>query len=100
MGRRSMQAFIVTYDIADPKRLRHVYETMRGYGTWLQLSVFRCELTARALVDLRAALSTIIQEQEDQVLFIDIGPVEGRGLDAIRALGKPYVPEDRGPVVV
>jgi CRISPR-associated protein Cas2 len=95
-----MQAFIVTYDIADPKRLRQVYETMRGYGTWLQLSVFRCELTARALVDLRAELATIIDHQKDQVLFIDIGPADGRGVDAITSLGKPYVAEDRGPIVV
>ncbi|HEX4403872.1 MAG TPA: CRISPR-associated endonuclease Cas2 [Polyangia bacterium] len=95
-----MQAYIVTYDIADPKRWRHVYDTMRGYGTWLQLSVFRCELTARALVDLRAALTRIIHHDEDQVLFIDIGPADGRSVEAIRALGKPYVPEDRGPIVV
>ena len=95
-----MQAFIVTYDIADPKRLRRVYDLMRGYGTWLQLSVFRCELTAHALVDLRAELTAIIHHDRDQVLFIDIGPAGGRGSDAIRALGRPYVPEERGPVVV
>ena len=67
-----MHAFIVTYDIADPKRLRRVYDTMRGYGAWLQLSVFRCELTERALVELRVALADIIHHEEDQVLFIDV----------------------------
>ena len=25
-------AFLVAYDIADPKRLRHVYQKMRGFG--------------------------------------------------------------------
>ena len=40
--------YIVAYDIADPKRWRRVFKVMKGYGHWLQLSVFQCRLTARA----------------------------------------------------
>ena len=32
--------FIISYDIADPKRWRRVFRVMKGYGAWLQLSVF------------------------------------------------------------
>ncbi|HVY44460.1 MAG TPA: CRISPR-associated endonuclease Cas2 [Minicystis sp.] len=95
-----LQSYIVTYDISDPKRLRRVFDTMRGYGQWLQLSVFRCELTERARVELCAALDAIIDHAQDQVLFVDIGPAEGRATEAIRTLGRPYVPHDRGPIVV
>jgi len=83
--------YVVSYDVCDPKRLRAVFKTMRGYGDPLQLSVFRCELDAREVLELRARLAELINHDEDQVLFVDIGPTEGRGAISIRALGKPYV---------
>lgn len=85
------QTFIVTYDVCDPKRLRRVFKLMKGYGDHIQLSVFRCELDARELIELRARLGDELNHQEDQVLFVDVGPTEGRGGISIRALGKPYV---------
>jgi CRISPR-associated protein Cas2 len=94
------QTFVVTYDICDPKRLRKVYKLMLGWGEHLQLSVFQCELNHRELVELRAALARLIHHLEDQVLFVDVGPVEGRGSDSIQALGKPYIDLDRIAVVV
>jgi CRISPR-associated protein Cas2 len=94
------QAFIVTYDICDPKRLRQVFKVMLGYGEHLQLSVFRCELDRRELVELRTRLSHIVKHDEDQVLFVDIGPVDGRGAGSIAYLGLPYVPPERRVVIV
>jgi CRISPR-associated protein Cas2 len=94
------QTFIVTYDVCDPKRLRKVFRTLRGYGDHLQFSVFRCELSRRELVELRAALGLVIQHGTDQVLFVDIGPAEGRGSTSIAAIGRPYVPLERYALVV
>lgn len=93
------QAYIVTYDVRDPKRLRKVFKTMQGYGEHLQLSVFRCELNARELVELRAKLAAAINHDRDQVLFVDMGPAEGRAREAIRALGQSYVPPERRALV-
>lgn len=98
--RHTRQTFVVTYDICDPKRLRKVYKLMLGWGEHLQLSVFQCELNDRELVELRSELARVIHHLEDQVLFVDIGPVEGRGSSAISALGKPYIDLDRIAVVV
>lgn len=92
--------YVVTYDICHPKRLRKVYKLMLGWGDHLQLSVFQCELTHRELVELRADLDRLIRPSEDQVLFVDVGSVEGRGSDAITALGLPYVDPERVAVVV
>jgi len=39
--------YLVTYDIRDDKRLRRVFKTMKGFGEWLQLSVFQCRLSRR-----------------------------------------------------
>ena len=92
--------YIVTYDISDDKRLRQVFKTMRGFGDHLQYSVFECQLTPTDLVRLRAALAEIIHHTEDQVLFVDLGPAEGRGDRVITALGRPYTAVDAPCVVV
>lgn len=94
------QTFVVSYDISCPKRLRRVYRLMRGWGDHIQLSVFRCELNPRELVQLRSELAGIIHSFEDQVLFVDVGPVEGRGSTSIRAIGKVYVAPERRAIVV
>ena len=86
------QTYIVTYDVCDPKRLRKVFKLMKGYGDHIQLSVFRCELDARMLIELRGRLGLAIDHLEDQVLFMDIGPSEGRAKLSVRALGKAYTP--------
>jgi CRISPR-associated protein Cas2 len=94
------QAFIVSYDISNPKRLRRVYKIMLGYGEHLQLSVFRCELNKSELVELRGKLSKAVHHDEDQVLFVDIGPVDGRGAGSIAYIGRPYAPPERRVVIL
>jgi CRISPR-associated protein Cas2 len=93
------QSYIVCYDICDDKRLRKVFQTMRGFGDHLQYSVFECQLTAADLVRLKSLLGKIIHHDEDQVLFVDLGPSAGRGDRVITALGKPYTSVD-GPCII
>jgi CRISPR-associated protein Cas2 len=91
--------FIVAYDISDPKRLRKVYRTLTGYGDHLQLSVFRCDLTASQRIQLEAKLGQTIEHSEDQVMFVDLGPSEGRS-HSIGFLGRPgRASSTRGPKV-
>ena len=94
------QTYIVTYDVCDPRRLRKVFKTLKGSGDHLQLSVFRCELNHRGLVELRARLGGIVHHGEDQVLFVDVGPEDGRGSISISALGRAYDQPERRAVVV
>lgn len=93
-------SYLVCYDICDDKRLRKVFRTMRGYGDHLQFSVFECQLTGIDVVRLRAELSSIIHHGEDQVLFVDLGPADGRGDRVITALGKPYTAVDSPCIIV
>jgi len=92
--------YIVTYDIADPKRLRMVFKKMKGAGDHLQFSVFRCDLTDRQRETLQLGLVDLIKPSEDQVLFIELGPSEGRPAERIAALGKPYSEPETGPVIL
>jgi len=86
--------FLVTYDIRDDKRLRQVHKTMRDFGDHLQYSVFECQFTPSDLARCRHELSELINHAVDQVLFVDLGPTEGRGERVITALGQPYSPID------
>jgi len=87
-------SFLVCYDIADDKRLAKVHKTMRGFGDHLQYSIFECQFTRADLLQCRHRLAQIIDHRADQVLFVDLGPVEGRGDRVITALGKAYSPID------
>jgi CRISPR-associated protein Cas2 len=93
-------SYLVCYDITDEKRLRNVFKVMRNFGDHLQYSVFECQLTPTDLVRCRAELSKIIHHEQDQVLFVDLGPAEGRGDRVITALGKPYAAIDAPCIVV
>jgi CRISPR-associated protein Cas2 len=92
-------SYLICYDICDDKRLRKVFKEMRRWGDHLQYSIFECQLREVDVARLRSALSKIIHHREDQVLFVNLGPTEGRGERVISALGKPYSPIG-GPCIV
>lgn len=92
--------YIVSYDIADPKRLRKVFRVCEDYGNHLQYSVFECELNEREKVELETKLKAVIHQDDDQVLFIALGPTESRGERVITALGQAYHPFDQPCYVV
>jgi CRISPR-associated protein Cas2 len=93
-------SYLVCYDISDEKRVRMVFKAMKDYGDHLQFSVFECQFTPTDLAKCRAELSKIIHHTEDQVLFVCLGPAEGRGDRVITALGKPYSAIDSPCIVV
>lgn len=94
------QTYLVSYDIADPKRLKTVFKVMKGWGDHLQFSVFRCDLNPRELVELRGELAKVIHHGLDQVLFVDLGPADGRALSCVETMGRPTPPALRNAVVV
>jgi len=94
------QTYVVMYDISDDKRLRRVFRICLGYGDRLQYSVFRCNLTPTELVQLRGRLGEVIHHREDQIVFVDVGPADGRGAGSFRAIGRPYRFEDQRAIIV
>ena len=92
--------YLVTYDIADAKRLRRVFKTMKGFGAHVQFSVFQCDLPDIDLVRMKAALTEIIDQREDQVLIIDLGATESNPVKRIESMGiKAELEERRARVV-
>ena len=86
--------YLICYDICDDKRLKKVFKTIRRRGDHLQYSIFECQLSPSELLALREELRAIINYAHDQVLFVNLGPSEGRGERVIESLGLPYSPID------
>ncbi len=91
--------YVVTYDISSPRRWRRVFKIMEGYGDWLQLSVFQCRLGPARLLQLEADLAEAMNQAEDHILMLDLGPMEGV-TPKVRSLGKVFRPVARQAVIV
>jgi len=91
--------YLVTYDISDPKRWRRIFKLMKGYGEWIQLSVFQCRLTRRHHAELISLLDNIIHHQNDHVVIMDIGLADKVNPKVI-SLGKDFRPVEKAPVIV
>ncbi len=91
--------YLVTYDISDPRRWRSVFKLMKGYGEWLQLSVFQCRLSRRRHADLLATLDELIHHDHDHVLMLDLG-VADKVTPHVVSLGKTFEAVKREPTIV
>ncbi len=92
--------YLVSYDVSDAKRLRTMHKRLSGFGDPIQYSVFLCPLSAKEKVLLFEAVRNIIHQQEDRVMVVDLGPVEGRGQECIEFLGRRITLPESGAVIV
>jgi CRISPR-associated protein Cas2 len=99
MVREREHLYIVAYDISDPRRWRRVFRLMKGYGKWLQLSVFQCRLGTRRHAEMLQLLDGAIAPRSDRLLVIDVGPAEDVEPKFV-SLGERFEVVDRGPMVV
>jgi CRISPR-associated protein Cas2 len=95
----SEHLFVVAYDIADPKRWRKVFRVMKGYGRWLQLSIFQCRLSARRRAEMAARLDALIAREDDHVVILDLGPADGVE-PRVESLGRSFTVAKRQAVVI
>jgi CRISPR-associated protein Cas2 len=91
--------YLVSYDIANPKRLRRVAKTIEGFGVRLQYSVFECPLDGLRLAELKSELSCLVKHDEDQILFISLGASAKDANLAIESMGMPYTVRTRVTIV-
>lgn len=91
---------IVSYDIADDKRRDKIAKVLLGYGDRVQYSVFCCTLSKMEKIQLTDKLRPHINHREDQLLFLDVGPVSGANAEPeIETLGRAYTPVQRSQIV-
>jgi CRISPR-associated protein Cas2 len=91
--------YLVSYDICEPKRLRMVARTLEAFGVRLQYSVFECPLDDTRLARLKAELQPLLNHDEDQVLFVSLGPSASDATLVIDAMGVPYEVHSRVTII-
>ena len=95
----SRTRYLVSYDICEPKRLRRVARALEGFGVRLQYSVFECPLDEMRMAMLKAALQPLLKHDEDQVLFVSLGPSSNDASLIIEAMGLPYTVRTRVTII-
>lgn len=91
--------FLICYDIADAKRLRHVARICESYGTRIQFSVFESSLSPTMFAKLRTELDTIINHDNDQVMFVNLGSDDASTPFSIQTIGLPYIKKSRITII-
>lgn len=92
--------FFVSYDISDPRRLRTVFRLMKGFGEWVQYSVFQCRLSASEELRMLAELTDALNVAEDHVLVVDLGPADSVK-PRVKVLGRRgFRSVERKPIIV
>lgn len=90
---------LVCYDISSDRRRDKVARACESYGVRIQFSIFECPLDALRLSRLRSGIEEMIHHEQDQVLFVTLGPESGDASLRIEAIGRPYTLRSRVVVV-
>ena len=72
---------------------------MKGYGDWLQLSIFQCRLNKENVLRMTDTLTGLMDFSEDSLMIIDIGPAENISVK-VESFGRPFQPIEHQAVVV
>ena len=92
--------YLVTYDIRDEKRLPRVFRKMRGFGEHVQYSVFICELSPKEKAYMIDMLNTIIKNDEDGIMIVNLGPAENDPDEKIEFIGRKTPIPEREAVII
>lgn len=89
--------YLIGYDISDPKRLAKVGKVMSGFGTRVQYSFFHCLLSSKQKRQMKARLSQIIHDTEDQIIIL---PITEKQLNEVEFIGIKMDMKAEGIIVV
>jgi len=97
-----LRAYVLTYDIADRKRLRAMHRLAKAYGRPLQYSVFVCAIRREDRVRLAERVEALIDPRVDRVVILDIGAVTDREswIPPMETFGRQHVASAPSNIVV
>ncbi|HOI54066.1 MAG TPA: CRISPR-associated endonuclease Cas2 [Phycisphaerae bacterium] len=91
--------YLVAYDISDDKRRTAIFKALMANGDHVQFSVFLCDLSDMELAALQGDLAQYVNQRQDQVIFLDLGPAESGLCSRLQCLGQAYSPPTRCTVI-
>lgn len=96
---RVEHVYVVSYDIACPKRWRQVFRTMKGYGQRLQLSVWQCRMDRARHTAMMMTLEDCIDPEEDHIVSLDLGAAASVSL-RVESLGPAFEQIERRSTII
>ena len=72
----SARLYLVAYDVASPKRWRHIQKIIRRLCRRQQLSVFLCRGSPSRIARLEKELEGVMHATEDRLMVLDLGPAD------------------------
>ena len=63
---------IVTYDIADPRRLNKVAKVVKDYGIRVQKSIFEVDVDDKRFIEMKARIEELIEVSADGVKYFPL----------------------------
>jgi CRISPR-associated protein Cas2 len=89
MANNQHSMFLISYDIANPKRLSRVHRCLKKQGLPVQYSVFTVESKRSQIEALMLAILALIDQREDDVRCYTLPTA-----CEFDTLGKKYFPKD------
>lgn len=86
---KPQSAYLIAYDIRDPRRLTRVYQLCKRSGLHLQYSVFLVRANPRQIDNLARELEALIHPRRDDIRIYPI-PERAQWIH----LGRPFWPDD------
>ena len=103
MARRTLtnsrRAYLCTYDVVEDKARTKLFELLKDHGEHVQYSVFLCALTRVEVTRLSSIARSIINEAQDQLLLVDVGPDHVDWTAQLSCIGKTWTPLVRSRIV-
>lgn len=69
---------VFAYDISSDKRRNKIYKVLKNFGSWMQYSVFECELEEKEYLKLKDRLSELIKEEDKIITYFLCSSCERR----------------------
>lgn len=88
--------YVIAYDISEDKRRNKVFDTLQGFGTWTQYSLFECWLTKKQLLLLQMRLQRYLDAKVDSVRFY---PLCAMDVTRVETVGGAKPREDKVYVI-
>jgi len=94
----SRRHILIAYDIADEKRVKKVQKIVSDSSDRVQYSVYHGQFSRKDLTVLKERLHKVVHKTEDQVLFLDLGPVPEEDDEPtvlpVSWIGRPWAPRE------
>jgi CRISPR/Cas system-associated endoribonuclease Cas2 len=97
--KQERKLYLCAHEVMDDERRSRLSGLLRNHGDHLLGAVFLCPLTDEEQSKLAQAAASLLDESQDQLLFVDFGSERENWTNSLTCIGKAWVPGVRARIV-